>query len=40
MNSGKVVIENAFDFLKNRWKILKHFNSRVDKALLIYNFLL
>jgi hypothetical protein len=35
MNSWKVVIENAFDFLKNRWKILKHFNYRVDKALLI-----
>ncbi len=32
MNSGKVVIENAFDFLKNRWRILKHFNSRVDRA--------
>jgi hypothetical protein len=32
LNSRKLVIENAFDFLKNRWKILKHFNSRVDIA--------
>jgi hypothetical protein len=32
MNSGKVVIENAFGYLKNRWKFLRHFNSKVDKA--------
>jgi len=25
------VIENAFGFLKNKWKTLRHFNSRVDK---------
>jgi hypothetical protein len=27
------MIENAFGSLKNRWQILKHFKSRVDKAL-------
>jgi hypothetical protein len=32
MNSRKVVIENAFGSLKNKWRILKHFNSRVDKT--------
>ena len=32
MNSGRVVIEQAFGSLKNRWRILKHFNSRVDRA--------
>jgi hypothetical protein len=32
MNKGKVVIENAFGSLKNQWPILKHFNSKVDKA--------
>jgi hypothetical protein len=32
MNSRRVVIENAFGSLKTRWKILKHFNSRVDRA--------
>jgi hypothetical protein len=32
MNSKRVVIENAFGSLKTRWKILKHFNSRVDRA--------
>ncbi len=31
MNSRKVVIENAFDYVKNRWRILKHF----DKTSLI-----
>jgi hypothetical protein len=35
MNLGKVIIENAFEFLKNRRRIWKHFNSRVDKAPLI-----
>ncbi len=32
MNLGKVVIKNAFGFLKNRWRILKHFNFKIDKA--------
>jgi hypothetical protein len=32
MNSRKVIIENAFGSLKNRWKILKHFNSKVNKT--------
>jgi hypothetical protein len=32
MNSGKVVIENAFGSLKNKRKILKHFNSIVNKT--------
>jgi hypothetical protein len=32
MNSERVVIEMAFGSLKNRWRILKNFNSRVDKA--------
>jgi hypothetical protein len=32
MNSGRVVIENAFGTLKNRWRVLKKFNMRVDRA--------
>jgi hypothetical protein len=32
MNLRKVVIENAFGFLKNIWRILKHFNFKIDKA--------
>ena len=32
MNSGRIVIEQAFGTLKNRWRILKNFNSRVDRA--------
>lgn len=32
INSGRVVIENTFASLKNRWQILKHFNAIVDKA--------
>jgi hypothetical protein len=32
MNSGRVVIENAFGTLKNRWRVLKKFNMRVDRT--------
>ncbi len=32
VNSKKVIIENAFGSLKTKWHILKHFNSRVDRA--------
>jgi hypothetical protein len=35
MNHGKVRIENVFKFLKNWCKILKFFNSNVNKALAI-----
>jgi hypothetical protein len=33
MNSRRVIIENAFGSLENKWRILKHFNSRANKAL-------
>ncbi len=32
MNSRRVVIKNAFGSLQNKWRMLKHFNSRVDRA--------
>jgi hypothetical protein len=32
MNKSKVVTENAFDSLKNRWRILKHFHSKMDRT--------
>ena len=32
VNVGRVVIENAFGALKNRWKILKNFNVEINKA--------
>jgi hypothetical protein len=32
MNKGRVVTKNAFDSLRNRWKILRHFNFKVDRA--------
>ena len=35
VNSGRVVIEQAFGSLKNRWRILKGFNMSVDKAALV-----
>ena len=35
VNSGRVVIEQAFGALKNRWRILKGFNMSVDKAALV-----
>jgi hypothetical protein len=33
MNKCKVVIENVFGSLKNRWQILRHLNSKVDKRI-------
>jgi hypothetical protein len=35
MNSGKQGIENVFGSLKNMWHILKHFNSRIDRTLIV-----
>jgi len=32
MNSGRVVIKQVFGTLKNRWRILKNFNFRVDRS--------
>jgi hypothetical protein len=32
MNSKSVVIKNAFGSLKSRWRILKHFNLKVDRV--------
>ena len=35
LNSGRVVIEQAFGALKNRWRILKNLNMGVDRAAII-----
>jgi hypothetical protein len=35
MGSAKVIIENVFGSLKNRWRILKNFNFNVNKALIV-----
>ena len=35
INSGRVVFEQTFGALKNRWRILKGFNMSVDKAALL-----
>jgi hypothetical protein len=35
MNSGKQGIEDAFGSLRNMWHILKHFNSRIDRILIV-----
>jgi len=32
MNSGRLIIENAFGSLKNKWCTLRLFNLRVDRA--------
>ena len=35
VNTGRVVIEQVFGSLKNRWRILKGFNISVEKAALV-----
>jgi hypothetical protein len=35
MNKGRVLIENAFVTLKNKWSILKKIDDRVDRAPMI-----
>jgi hypothetical protein len=35
LNSGRVVIEQDFGALKNRWRILKNLNMDVDRAVTI-----
>ena len=35
ISSDRVVIEQAFGALKNRWHILKGFNMSIDKAALV-----
>ena len=35
VNGGRVVIEQAFGSLKNRWRILKAFNMSVEKAVVL-----
>lgn len=32
MNSGRIVLENIFASLKNKWQVFKHFNFRIDKS--------
>jgi hypothetical protein len=32
MNTRRVIIKNAFGSLENMWCILRHFNSKVDRA--------
>jgi hypothetical protein len=33
MNVGRIIIENYFRVLKNRWRILHYINAHVDRAL-------
>jgi hypothetical protein len=35
MGSAKVIIENVFGSLKNRWRILKIFNLNVNKVVIV-----
>jgi hypothetical protein len=35
MNSRKVVIKNVFGSLKNKWRILRHFNLTVVRATIV-----
>ena len=32
INSDRIAIENVSGALKNRWRILKHFNSKIDRV--------
>jgi hypothetical protein len=32
INAGKISIENAFEILKNKWRILHYTNARVDQG--------
>jgi len=35
MNLRRVFIKNAFGSLKNKWCTLRHYNSRVDKVVIV-----
>ncbi len=35
MNLERIFIKNAFGSLKNKWCLLKHYNSRVDRVVIV-----
>jgi hypothetical protein len=35
LNLGKIFIKNAFGSLKNKWHILRHYNLKVDRAIIV-----
>ncbi len=35
LNLRRVFIENAFGSLKNKWRILRHYNLKVDKVVIV-----
>jgi hypothetical protein len=35
MNIGRMFIENAFGSLKNKWHILRHYNLKVDRVIIV-----